>query len=253
MDGIENAQAKLAWAQAHLELLDLEIEKFLESGPYTLTAGEDLEHERYVLRFTLLEVPGQISLIAGDAICNMRSSLDQLVWSLARLKGIPERTAFPILDGPVLTKDKLRSFNNSLKDVPQGAICEIAALQPHHRGADYKKHPLWRLNEICNLDKHRRIPANGSASVLHFPNLAPGEEKTVLKIDVTETGYIISAPIALKHKLELHDRMQFTVNFGGDISGISETFRSLDNIRKFIAESVLPRFEGFFNIRSSSP
>jgi hypothetical protein len=44
MDGIKNAQAKLAWAQAHVKLLDFEIEKVLESRLYTLTAGEDLEH-----------------------------------------------------------------------------------------------------------------------------------------------------------------------------------------------------------------
>jgi hypothetical protein len=199
-----------------------------------------------MLRLTLLEVPVHISLIAGDAIYNMRSSLDQLVWSLARLKGIPERTAFPIIDGAVLTADKLKSFNKSLKDVPPGAVSEIAALQPHHRGAAYKSHPLWRLNEICNLDKHRRIPANGSAAVLNFPTITPEESASILKIETTDTGFVISAPIAFKDKLDPHSTMQFTVNFGGDISGITETFRSLNNIRKFIAESVLPKFEGFF-------
>jgi hypothetical protein len=246
MDGIENAQAKLAWAQAHLKLLDLEIEKFAQSNPYTLTAEDNLEHGRHILRLVLLEVPVHICLIAGDAIYNMCASLDQLVWSLARLKGIPERTAFPIIDGAVLTADRLRSFNNSLKDVPQGAICEIAALQPYHRGAAYKSHPLWRLHEICNLDKHRRIPANGSAAILNFPSLTPEESASILTIETTDTGFVVSAPIAFKHKLNPDRTMKFTVNFGGDISGISENFRSLVDIYKFIADSVLPRFVGFF-------
>jgi hypothetical protein len=95
---------KLAWAKAHLKLLDSEIEKFSQSNPYTLTRNDDLEQRRHVLRFNLLDVPDHICLIAGDAIYNMRASLDQLVWSLARLSGIPKRTAFPIIDGPVLTK-----------------------------------------------------------------------------------------------------------------------------------------------------
>jgi hypothetical protein len=246
MDGIENAQTKLAWAQTHLKLLNLEIEKFSQSNPYTLTAVDDLEHERYILRLQLSDVPSHICLIAGDAIYNMRSSLDQLVWSLARLNGIPKRTAFPIVDGPTLTTSKLKSFENSLVGVPAGAICEIAALQPYHRGAAYKSHPLWRLNEICNLDKHRRIPANGSAAILNFPKITPEESASILTIETTDTGFVISAPIAFKHKLDPHSTMQFAVNFGGDVSGISETFRSLDNIHKFIAESVLPRFEGFF-------
>ena len=208
---------------------------------------DDLEHQRHVLRFNLLDVPAPICLIAGDAIYNMRASLDQLVWSLARLTGIPKRTAFPIIDGPVLTTSKLKTFNERLVGVPMGAICEIDALQPYHRGAAYKTHPLWRLDEICNLDKHRRIPANGSMAVLRFPNLPPEEIASgVVTIETTDDGYIVSVPITLKHKLDLDTTMHFSLNFGGDISGISESFQGLIQIYKFIAESVLPRFARFF-------
>jgi hypothetical protein len=246
MSGIHDAEAKLGWAKTHLHLLDHAIEEFSHSNPYTLTSQDDFENRRHILRFELLDVPDRICLIAGDVIYNMRASLDQLVWALARLNGIPKRTAFPIVDGPVLTTGKLDSFNKSLVGVPPEAICEIAALQPHHRGATYKTHPLWRLNEICNLDKHRRIPANGSASVLHFPNLTPEDRETILTVEITDTGYIISVPIALKHKLELYDTMQFAVNFGGDQSGINEGFSGLVQIYNFIAESVLPVFTRFF-------
>jgi hypothetical protein len=246
MSGIHDAETKLRWAEAHLHLLDQEIEKFSHSNPYTLTREDDLENQRHVLRFNLLDVPDPVCLIAGDVIYNMRASLDQLVWALARLSGIPKRTSFPIIDGPVLTTSRLDSFNKSLVGVPAGAVCEIAALQPYHRGATYKTHPLWRLNEICNLDKHRRIPANGSASILHFPNMTPEDRETILTVEVTDTGYVISVPIALKHKLELHDTMQFAVKFGGDQSGIDEGFRGLVQIYDFIAGSVLPRFTRFF-------
>jgi hypothetical protein len=246
MDTIDNANAKLAWAKAHLQRLDLEIEKFSKSNPYALAAEYDLEHQRYVLRFNLFDVPLPICLIAGDAIYNMRASLDQLVWSLARLSGIPNRTSFPIVDGPYLTPSKLKSFNNCLAGVPVGAICEIDALQPYHGGDAYKTNPLWRLDEICNLDKHRRIPADGSRSILYFPNMTREDTKSILTIEKTDTCFIISVPIAFKHKLDLHPTMQFGINFGGDISGISEGFGGLIEIYNFIAESVLPRFTRFF-------
>jgi hypothetical protein len=246
VSGIHDAETKLRWAKTHLHFLNREVETFSNSNPYTLTREDDLENQRHVLRFNLLNVPDPICLIAGDAIYNMRASLDHLVWSLARLSGIPKRTAFPIVDGPVLTKSRLESFNRSLDGVSQEAICEIAALQPYHRGAAYKSHPLWRLDEICNLDKHRRIPANGSASILHFPNLAPGEEKSILTVEVTDTGYIMSVPIGQKQKLDLHDTMRFAVHFGGDESGINEDFSGLVEIYNFVAESVMPRFVRFF-------
>ena len=238
---------KLAWAKGHLQLLDIEIGKFANSNPYTLMREDDLEHQRHVLRLNLLNVPAPICLIAGDAIYNMRASLDQLIWSLARLTGIPKRTAFPIVDGPVLTTSKLKTFNERLVGVPMGAICEIDALQPYHRGAAYRTHPLWRLDEICNLDKHRRIPANGSRSILNFPNLAQEEIASgVVTVETTDDGFVVSAPIALKYKLDLHTRMHFSVDFGGDISGISVSFRGLLDIYKFISESVFPRFVRFF-------
>lgn len=248
MAGMVDAQSKLAWAKGHLELLNAEIDRFANSNPYTLTREDGLEHGRHILRFSLLDVPAPVCLIAGDAIYNMRAALDQLVWSLARLKGIPpKRTAFPIVDGPILTKPKLDSFNRSLVDVPAEAICEIDALQPYHRGAAYKTHPLWRLDEICNLDKHRRIPANGSRSVLNFPNLTAEDRASgSVTIETSDEGFVISVPVALKQKLDFHNRMAFAVDFGGDVSGISENFQGLVQIYKFIAEGVLPRFARFF-------
>ena len=246
MPGMDNPYAKLIWAQRHLKLLHAEITNFA-ANPYSIAREDDLENERHILRLELLDVPDAICLIAGDAVYNMRASLDQLVWSLARLKGIPKRTAFPIVDGPVLTKDKWKSLTRSLAGVPKEAVCEIEFLQPYHRGASYKTHPLWRLDEMCNLDKHRRIPANGSATVLTFTDVTSEEiASRTVAIDTTDDGFIVSVPLALKHKLDHYHPRAFEVLFGGDESGISEQIRGLAQICKFVAENVFPRFTRFF-------
>jgi hypothetical protein len=243
---MENSYAKLIWATNHLNTLHAAIAEF-SANPYGITREDDLENGSHILRLKLLDVPTHICLIAGDAVYNMRASLDQLVWSLANLSGIPKRTAFPIVDGPVLTRDKLRSSKRSLLGVPKEAVCEIEFLQPYHRGASYKTHPLWRLDEMCNLDKHRRIPANGSATVLRFPNVTREEFATrVVAVDTTDDGFIVSTSLALKHKLDDYYPDAFAVMFGGDESGISEQIRGLAQICKFISESVFPRFTRFF-------
>jgi hypothetical protein len=242
---MDDPETKLAWAKSHLELLYGEIAQFT-ANPYAVMREDDLEHGWHILRLKLLDVPRRISLIAGDAVYSMRASLDQLAWSLARPSGIPKRVAFPIIDGPTLTKERLDSFKRSLAGVPPEAICEIDSLQPYHRGTHYKTHPLWRLDELCNLDKHRRIPANGSIAVLNFPNLVPGDPASMTTtITTSDEGFVVRIPIALKNKLDGYKTQAFEVMFGGDASGISEHFRGLIQIYKFIAEDVLPRFARF--------
>jgi len=246
MPGMDDSYAKLLWAGGHLKTLHAEITNFA-ANPYAVTREDDLENRRHILRLELLDVPTHICLIAGDMIYNMRASLDQLVWGLARLNGIPQHTAFPVVHGSVLTKDKLSSFKRSLVGVPDEAVREIDFLQPYHRGASYKTHPLWRLDEICNLDKHRRIPANGSVQVLRFPNVTPEEiASRIVASDSTDDGFIVTTSLAFKHKLDNYYPQAFEVFFGGDQSGISEHIRGLWQIYKFIADSVFPRFTRFF-------
>lgn len=244
---MRNPYLKLSWAKHHLEALDIEIRKFCtSSSARAITREDDLENQRHILRIQLVDVPDHICLIAGDAFYNMRSALDQLVWSLARLSGIPKRTQFPIVER--LTIKSLERFNKQLSGVPPGAICEIEALQPFHRGAAFKTHPLWRLDEICNLDKHRRIPANGSVADLFFPDLTPEDLETgTVRLEISDDQGEVSIPIALKHKMKVDPTFSVSVNFGGDTSGISESLNEIAEIYNFVAQNVLPRFASFFS------
>jgi hypothetical protein len=134
---------------------------------YAVTTYDDIPNERYIFSYFVPIVPLPISLIVGDAFYNMRSSLDQLVWALVRLTAIPGNVQFPIMDD---TKSKTRErFLQQLTGVPSDAIKIIDELQPYHRGLTLKGHPLWRLNEMCNLDKHRRIPIESSTWHVAFP------------------------------------------------------------------------------------
>jgi hypothetical protein len=126
--------------------------------------------------------------------------------------------------------------------VPAEAFCEIKALQPYHRGDDFKSHPLWRLDEMCNLDKHRRIPAHGTALEGTIYGVSP---KDVIK-EATDECLTISIPLAMKNKMRFEPAATVEVAFGGDISGITETLGSIVHIYNFIALAVLPRFDRFF-------
>jgi hypothetical protein len=168
---------KLGRAKMHLDALDVLLKEFTGPKAYTFRRYEDLKQKRYCFECKLLDVPDDACLTVGDAFYNMRSCLDQIVWSLSglTLANPPQTTQFPIFDHlPSATKD-IERFDRQVAGVPTKAIEQIKSLQPYHRGDSYKAHPLWRLNAICNLDKHRRIPANGSEVVVTFPNITKGD------------------------------------------------------------------------------
>jgi hypothetical protein len=100
---------------------------------------------------------------------------------------------------------------------------------------------------MCNLDKHRRIPANGGEILVHLPRAT----RQLVTVESFDDSRIISAPLAHEDKLQLHPRITVTVNFGGgdpviDPNALVENRDGLMEIYKFVADTVLPRFVRFF-------
>lgn len=239
---------KLGRAELHLKSLDTELELFAKTKPYTITGKDDLKTQRHIIKTELADVPDHIPLIAGDALYCMRCSLDQLVWSMAkRLGGIvnPDHTQFPIVS--VDTSDGQGLIARRTAGVPSQAVDEIKSFQPYNRGTAYKAHPLWRLNILCNTDKHRRIPANGSELTMWFPRELDG----FITLGAVDDYGVTSVPLALKHKVDLKPPITFKVNFGwgmgaSDPDSVSEGREGLWEIHNFIKDTVLPRFVRFF-------
>jgi hypothetical protein len=160
-------------------------------------------------------------------------------------------------------QEKLRSFctptnaytltreddieNECVEGVPDEAFCEIKAFQPYHQGDAFKSHPLWRLDEMCNLDKHRRIPAHGTAVEGVISGLTQEDYATGKVImETTDECHMISMPISMKDKAQFNPTAPVEVTFGGDQSGIVETLHTIVEIYNFVAVDVLPRFDRFF-------
>jgi len=253
MPGIVDPYLKIGRAKVHLEALDVELRKFIDEGkPYTFERYDDLANQRHVLCFRHHDVPDPPSLIVGDALYCMRSALDQLVFSLAcltvKIPKLPANTTqFPIFDHAPKTLRDIERWESQVRDVPDKAVAEIKAFQPYHRGKSCKAHPLWRLNAMCNLDKHRRIPANGGEILAHFPKAV----RKLVTIESLDERHIISVPIAHKDKLQLDPRITVTVNFGqGDpvlnSDSLVENRDGLWEIYNFVGDTVLPRFMRFF-------
>jgi hypothetical protein len=133
-----------------------------------------------------------ISLILGDAIHNLRSALDHLVFQLVVSNPDPDKpsdvpndkTMFPICD----TKHGFRRQVDKLGRIT-GVSDDVAAIiqrfQPYHRrdaGLDHRVHALWLLNTLENIDKHRRMTIVAGVAI--------GHRASIQRADGTVTEHI---------------------------------------------------------------
>lgn len=150
---------KLARANHHLRWIKRSIERWLATSVevcHQLEFGGDT----VVTAEPLSPVPEQLRVVVGDYLCNLRACLDQLAFALAEANcrgALPDTVArnsqFPII-GQASSESK-KSMERRVAGIQAPAERIIEKLQPYHLGKDFRDHPLWKLNELANIDKHR--------------------------------------------------------------------------------------------------
>jgi len=165
MNRIDGIRLKIERAKKHIRDLDHRIEIFGESKPYTIGAKPhtvpEIKHTTLYVA-SVSTIPDDFALIIGDAIHNLRSSLDHLVWQLVEAGGgTPnERTAFPICFGAKGPQQYASAIGSGeIKAMPPDAEKALRAIQPYVTSDD----TLWHLHDLDRIDKHRLIIAVGTA------------------------------------------------------------------------------------------
>ena len=126
------------------------------------------------LVFDCLDIPFEIVAIVGDALHNMRSALDHLVYQLILTAGKnpTRKAAFPIADGAAEYGSPF--FRRKIDSMRKDAIDAIDALKPYKGGND----TLWRLNQLNNIDKHRLLVT--ACSMISARSMTPSERAKIL-------------------------------------------------------------------------
>lgn len=162
------AWQKASHAERHLQALHDEVGQYLGREPFEVTNEIDAENSEFVARLSVKEEPPVLwSLIAGDAVANLRAALDHAVCLLVEREGgaVNSAHAFPILDrAPEGTKEKKR-WDQRLEGVGSVEKQIMALVQPYAQFSADKvgNAPLHVLRELSNEDKHRVILARYSA------------------------------------------------------------------------------------------
>jgi hypothetical protein len=153
----QTCHAKLGRAREHLASLVSEQQEFLEARPFSVHGEFLADSGTYVFKVDeVADPPLRCSIIIGDVLQNTRSALDHLVWQLVLLNDDTpgKQNQFPICS----TEKQYRSAaKKQLRGVGKQAEELIDAFQPYRAGHDPDAHPLARLRDLSNADKHKIV------------------------------------------------------------------------------------------------
>lgn len=231
---------KVERAKEHLDELDDKLKEFIKTNPVKYRVTEDIPNGLYMMAFRIPIIDPRLAVVAGDVAYNLRASLDHIAWQLALMNREQpyDRTAFPLIakDG----SDALRTFRSFTQDIPGDAAEVIKRFQPYRRGDQYQDDLLWKLDRLCNIDKHRIIPAHGIAVDFKIP---PGVKPKVTHVADT---VIVLMPLTVKEAMKNTPPPTTEVVFGSQADNISIGQHELSRIYDYVSGIVLPQFERFF-------
>lgn len=99
------------------------------------------------------------SLILGDAVHNLRSAFDNLIWAIANLDGAtpksPGRVTFPT----TVSQQEWEQRAKQLESVSLVFLERVRRLQPWADGLAGEESMLWLLHHFDIVDKHRGLIA----------------------------------------------------------------------------------------------
>jgi hypothetical protein len=232
-------------ADEHFQSLEREMAKWA-AKPYTIIEKTNFEKALHIVSIEITHTPEIIAMLFSDFISNLRSTLDQLAWKLAHLP--PVRTFnrteerqihFPIFETRNATYEDRRAL------FPPAVAEIIDTFQPYLRRNAFRDDPLWQLNELWTLDKHRNIPTAPYELSLGFPSI-PGWERFVRRNGITY-DLDVAFPIALAFDRSVNLKPDVSVEILFGETGILEiTLSRLREINNFVRNEVIPRFMGFF-------
>jgi hypothetical protein len=256
-------------AGEHLKTLEAEWQAFLDEdpSPYTFVGEFDPESGWHVVRLRIRKDPPlRLSVIVGDAVHNLRSALDHLVWKLVEENGaVPgEWNHFPVHKTWDAWTDKVvmrqrKGSNHALAGLdPIGEPWAfIESVQPYRRAKpDYA--PLAVLTWLWNVDKHRTLhgqyvslePVQGELDFRWRADAGQplAIEATLAAWDTLEDGAEVARlqfarPGPLDPQVEMDTQLALSITFGDAETPTRHV--TIEKIAEYVAP-IMHRSESFF-------
>ncbi len=246
MASLDSVRFKIDWAYQHIKALEIELSRHFHGEP----RGE-IEVDTIIgsLSAEVTPIPSVVPLLIGDCLQNLRSSLDYLVWELvlAAKKKPSKNNQFLICHEVDTFKSQVE--RGRLNGISDEALIEIERLQPYHCGDKWMQAPLVILDELCNINKHRRLlltKAEYRGILADLDRNFGNAIKPLIPVGDGATDIGISPPVRDEEEMKTKGQSDLSVVFNeGAVRG-EEVCRCLGGLGRVISEWVIPRFERFF-------
>ncbi|MCC7422534.1 MAG: hypothetical protein IT428_19820 [Planctomycetaceae bacterium] len=207
---LEQIRAKIDRANKHILEFEERLNAFRSSNPYQMVIETNPGILERIYKIKVVKHPPlELSLITGDAIHNLRSALDHLVWKLIEANGNnpTNQTGFPIFD--TLAKYEAKS-PAKVKGMSAAAMDLISATKPYKGGTD----EIWALHHLNNIDKHHLLLMVGYSDALAAVTLTRGERSGTFTLGmpiqnvILDDGTVIGGVRGTLHP-EVKEDLQF--------------------------------------------
>lgn len=184
MDALADTRDKLARGASFIDTLEQVMASYHASAPFFIqsrTRGDEVES----LFRVRIPIPREVPLLVGDAVHNIRASLDYLVCALAEHAGIAitAQHAYPF------HRDRTRidaEIARRLKGLRSDVHVFVSSTRPFYGGNP----PLWTLHVLDNADKHRRLLVAAAApgrTILSLQKTTPsGMQQAVIPVPLSD-------------------------------------------------------------------
>lgn len=235
MPSLAGSHEKLRRAHEQLVALEELFGSFIERQEQVFTT----EFERHegkatgdcVFRISrIAEPPAVWGVLIGEAVHNLRSSLDHLAWALAHRPW--RKTQFPMF---MRAEDAWsREALSMVKGIPAKYVALMERAQPYNAKGPPVEHVLAVLNHLSNHDKHRLlhttilsidtaapefVAGQGVAGIeaiaLHFGELQDGAEVARVTILANDPAPVME----MKGEFALHVAFADTSSRGQPVNG----------------------------------
>jgi hypothetical protein len=185
---------KLARADQNIIYLAAEIYGFFEKSKYPVFPNpNDQCWQEAVDYHHNLPIPRRFSVLAGEIVHHLRSSLDHIVWIFSNesARRLHENAlGFPILcEFP--DKNKLSGFKRQIQGVDKPSVRKlITDLQPYQSGADVANDPLCIIHDMDRFDKHRELVIVTACVNFAFPRIPSAD--IVARLMACQQGEVLS-------------------------------------------------------------
>ncbi len=250
MSSFDSIQFKLERAGEHINRLDQLVRTYLRNNPQLISAEFDAQNLVNIYRYKPPdEVSIEVKLVAGDAINNLRSSLEYLAWQLVITNGKTptDGTGFPIFSKPNSSK-----FGRMTAGMPAKACQLIERLQPYN-GTERAQDLLSRLHTLWLIEKHRHLVLTAvvmsTSMSIKFSDVPRVDQSAISLSELDNGDIILRVPVPDATHEYLEPELLCNIVFhseGEDERGESGILETLWPIYYLLRNRVFPRFMHFF-------